>query len=103
MALIRQQSAPTAATPTTLYTATNPTVVSSITVSNRSTVVDTFKISLRALGASLADSHVLLPDVAIGGNDMFAFTGGVTMLATDVIEVTSTNGTSTFQLFGKEI
>jgi hypothetical protein len=103
MALIRKQSAPVAATPTTLYTATNPTVVSSITVSNRSATVDTFKVSIRALGAVLADEHVTLPDIAIAGNDMYAFTGGLTLLATDIVEVTSTNGTCTFQLFGQEI
>jgi len=103
MALIRQQLAPAAATPSTLYTATNPTVVSSITVSNRSVTEDEFSISIRALGASLVDAHKLHIDVVLSGVDMYAFTGGVTLLATDIVEVTSTNGTSTFQLFGKEI
>jgi hypothetical protein len=49
------QSAPSAATATTLYTATNATIVSTLNVSNTGGAADTIRIAVRPAGASLAN------------------------------------------------
>ena len=103
MALIRQQVAPTATTNTTLYTATTDTVCSSISVCNRSSTAATFRIAIRALGATITDSHYLYYDISIPGNDTFVSTIGNTLLATDVVTVYASTGNLTFQLFGKTV
>ncbi len=101
---IREQVAPAATTPTTLYTVpvSKETVVSTILVCNRGGSAATFRIALRKLGAVLANEHYLYFDVAIGKNDTFAATLGVTLIATDIVEVYASNSNCTFQLYGQE-
>lgn len=94
---------PTAATLSTLYTcATTSAVVSSITVCNLSGTADTFRVALRPLGAAIANAHYIYYDLTIAGNDTFIFTGGITLITTDVLSVRSTNGTCAFNLFYQE-
>lgn len=102
--LIRYQSAPAAATPTTLYTvpASTTTVISEFLVCNRANVIATYRIAVRALGATLANQHYKYYDAAIAPNDTFVANIGSVALATDIIEVYASNGNLTFHLSGEE-
>jgi glucose-6-phosphate dehydrogenase assembly protein OpcA len=95
---------PTATTLTTLYTvpASTSSVASSILVCNQSSVATTFRVAVRPLGASIDNSHYLYYDVAIAGNDTFAFTGGMTLIATDIVSVYATLATLSFNIFYQE-
>ena len=95
---------PSAAALTTLYTcpASTTTVVSSICVCNISATQTSFRVALLPLGAAIADADYIYYDVTIAGNDTFIFTGGITMIATDVIQVYATLATLSFNLFYQE-
>jgi hypothetical protein len=98
------QSNPSATTLTTLYTvgASTSTVVSSITVCNRSATATSFRVAVRPAGAAIDDKHYLYYDVTIAGNDTFAATLGITLATTDVISVYATLATLSFQAYGQE-
>jgi len=53
-------------------------------------------------GAALATKQYLYYDVAIGGNDTFMATIGITLATTDVVRVYATLATLSFNLFGIE-
>ena len=99
------QSAPALATPADLYTvpALTEAVCSSIIVCNRSVSADAFRISIAVGGGVTANADYLYYDVAIGGNDTFIATIGITLEATDVVRVYSTGGNLSFNLSGSEI
>lgn len=100
------QSAPSATTATTLYTvpALTQTVVSTINVVNTSTTTaDVVRIAIRPAGAVLANQHYIVYGLSLNAGATFSYTSGVTLGATDVITVYSTNGTSSFNAFGSEI
>ena len=100
------QSAPSAATATTLYTVPGATqaVVSTINVVNTSTTVtDTVRIAIRPAGATLAIEDYIVYELSLTATATFTYTSGVTLAATDVITIYSTNGTSSFNAFGSEI
>ena len=100
------QSAPTAATATSLYTvpAATSTVVSTINVVNTAaSAADTIRIAVRPAGATLATQHYIVYGVSLSAASTFTYTGGVTLAATDVVTVYSANGTSSFNAFGSEI
>jgi hypothetical protein len=96
------QSAPTAATATTLYTATNAVIVSSLNVSNTGGAADLIRIAVRPAGATLANLHYLVYGVQVPSGSIFTYTGGITLANTDVITIYSTTGTSSFSAFGSE-
>lgn len=100
------QSAPSATTNTDIYTvpAGTQTVVSTITIVNRSSTDATYRIALRPNGASLANQHYFGGyDCPIVGNDMIAITIGATLDAADVITVYASNANLSFNIFGSEI
>ena len=99
------QSAPSATTATTLYTVPSSTsaVVSTINVCNRATSADTFRISVRPGGASLANQHYLAYDVPIQASDSISITIGVSLATTDVITVYGGTANLSFTVFGAEI
>ena len=99
------QQAPAGATDTTLYTvpSSTSTVLSSLTICNFSGTQTEFTISIRPNGATLENKHYLYYSVAIGGNDTFVATLGITLDSSDVITVRALNGTLAFQAFGEEI
>ena len=82
MGLIRKQSAPSATTPTTLYTvpASTDTVLSSIMICNRSATHATYRVAIRALGAAVANEHYIYYDEILAGNSTFAATLGIVCL-----------------------
>jgi hypothetical protein len=102
---ILAQAAPAAATLTNLYTvpASTSTIVSTITISNQSATADTFRISVAPGGAADATSQYIVFNATVNGNDTIGLSYGLTLSATDVIRVFSTNGTTVFQAFGVEI
>ena len=99
------QSAPLAATLTTLYTVPGATEVStsSIVVCNRSATATSFRVAIRPAGAGISDEHYLYYDVAIPGNDTFIATVGISLATTDVVSVYATLATVSFNLFGQQI
>ncbi len=99
------QQNPSAATLTTLYTvpAATSTVVSSMTICNRSATPTSFRVAVRPAGAAISNEMYMYFDVPIGANDTFAFTFGVTLATTDVVSVYATLATLSFVVFGSEI
>ena len=99
------QSAPLAATLTTLYTVPASTEVStsSIVVCNRSSVATSFRVAIRPAGAGISDEHYIYYDVPIPGNDTFIATIGISLEATDVVSVYATLATLSFNYYGQEI
>jgi hypothetical protein len=99
------QSAPGATTATTLYTVPSATsaLVSSVAVCNRSASDATYRISIRPAGATLANDHYLVYDSTASANDTVIFTIGITLAATDVLEVYASSADLTFQAFGTEM
>lgn len=75
------QSAPLAATLTTLYTVpgATSTACSSITVCNRSATATSFRVAIRPAGAGISDEMYIYYDVEIPGNDTFIATVGFTL------------------------
>ena len=99
------QVAPLATTATAIYTVPSATqaVVSSVTVCNRSGTDATYRISIRPAGATLANEHYLVYDSTASANDTVIFTIGITLAATDVLEVYASSADLTFQAFGTEM
>jgi hypothetical protein len=98
------QSAPAAATLTTLYTvpASTSAVCSTLSIANRG-VSTTYRVAVRPAGASIANSHYLIYDAALNANDSVFLTLGISLAATDVVSVYAGTADMTFSLFGAEI
>ena len=100
------QSAPTAATATTLYTvpAATEAVISTINaVNTHASTADVIRIAVRPDGETLANKHYIVYSLSLAASSTFTYTGGVTINAADVVTIYSTNGTSSFNAFGSEI
>lgn len=99
------QSAPTAATNTTIYTCPSVTqvVVSSVVVCNRSAASGTFRIAVRPNADALAPQHYVAYDSPILGNETVSFSIGLTADAADLVVIYASSGDMTFSLFGSEI
>jgi hypothetical protein len=100
------QSAPSAATATTLYTvpASTDSIVSTINVVNtHASTTDVIRIAVRPAGAVLATEHYIVYGLSLSAGATFTYTGGITLDATDVVTVYSTSGISSFSAFGSEI
>lgn len=90
---------------TTLYTvpAATSTVVSTITISNRSTAARTYRIAIRPAGAAIDIKHYIAYDVNLLANDTTSLTLGITLAATDVVSVYASGSEVAFTIFGSEI
>ena len=99
------QSNPSAATLTDAYTvpAATSTVVSTISVCNRSAVATSFRISIQVANAADDNKQYLYYDTIIAGNDTFVAQLGISLATTDVIAVYATLATLSFNVFGVEI
>lgn len=99
------QSEPAATTAADLYTvpSATSTIVSSLSICNRAAAAGTFRVSVRPAGASQADQHYLVYDAPIASKDTIILTVGLTLAATDVITVYSSNADTAFQAFGSEL
>lgn len=98
------QSAPGAATATTLYTCpgSTTTVVSVIYVANRSNVPTSFRLSVDVNGAGDTDADYIAYDTPIGANEVIPLGQGICMDATDLLRCYATLATLTFSAFGEE-
>jgi hypothetical protein len=99
------QSAPGAATATTLYTcpASTETVLSLVTVCNRSTVPTSFRLWVDVNGAGDSDADYLFYDTPIGANETMEVGRGVCLDATDLLRCYATLATLSFSAFGAEV
>ena len=99
------QSAPSAATSTTLYTcpSSTQTVISSVIVCNRSTTPTSFRLGVDVDGAGDSNADYIAYDVPIGANETIALAHGITLDASDLIRCYATLATLTFSVFGQEI
>lgn len=96
------QSAPSAATATTLLTASSATIISTLNVSNVGGTQDTIRIAVRPAGASLANQHYIAFGIPLASGSVFSLQGGITLANTDVVTVYSTSGGSSFSAFGSD-
>jgi len=99
------QAAPAATTSTDLYTvpAATTAVISSIVIANRVGTIATFRVSVSVAGAAVATKDYLVYDAAIAGAGFVTLTLGLTLGATDVIRVYSSNSSTSFSVFGSEL
>ena len=99
------QVAPSATTATAMYTvpSATQTVVSSITVCERAGTAAQFRLSVRPDGAALSNEHYIVYDASIGANDTLILTVGLTLDASDVLEVYASTGDLSFNAYGSEI
>jgi hypothetical protein len=99
------QTNPAANTPTTLYTtpALKSTVVSSIAICNQSATAAQFNIAVRESGATLSAKQYINFNTSLPGNDTITISIGMTLAASDIITVTATTSTVSFNVFGSEI
>lgn len=96
------QSAPSAATATTLLTASSQTIISTLNVANTGGTADAIRIAVRPSGATLANQHYIAFGVQVPPGAIFSLQGGITINNTDVVTVYSTTGTSSFSAFGSD-
>lgn len=97
------QVAPAATSLTTLYTATAPSVASTIAVCNRSASSGTYRVAVRPGAAAIDNKHYLAYDTALPGNSTDCITIGLTVAAGDVVSVYASSGDLSFSLFGSEV
>jgi cystathionine beta-lyase family protein involved in aluminum resistance len=94
-----------ASTSGTLYTvpsATN-TIISTINIVNTGTNDSTVSIAIRKAGAAIEAKQYLVNGLFLNPKVTFTYTSGITLEATDVITVSSTNNDCAFSAFGSEI
>lgn len=99
------QSNPSATTATNLYTcpAQTSAVVSSIVVVNQAGASGTYRIAVRPNGETLAAKHFIAYDRAINANATETHTLGITVDAADIVTVSASSATMSFNAFGVEI
>lgn len=98
------QSAPSAATDSTLYTVPSATnaVCSTLSIANRG-VSTYYRVAIRPAGASIANQHYVVYDGLVEQYSSVLLTLGVTLAATDVVTVRAASADVSFGLFGSEI
>lgn len=100
------QSCPANTADTTLYTVPSNTqvIVSSIVIANITSTNYTYDVAVRPAGASIANQHYQAKGTTVPANDSTPLTLGITLGATDVITVRSSNANSiAFSVYGCEI
>jgi len=78
-------------------------VVSSIVINNRGTANGAYYIAAVPSGSTLSDKNWLAYNIAITGSDSTALTLGVTLGASDQIQVSGLANSGSFSVFGSEI
>ena len=99
------QVKPAATTLTAAYTvpANKSATVSSLVVCNTAASVSYFRVSVCVAGAADDLKQYLYYDLPIDSNDTFIATIGLTLAATDVIKVRSSDGNLAFNFSGIEL
>lgn len=98
------QVAPAATTLTSLYTAPAATsaVCSTLCVANRG-ISTTFRVAVRPAGAALGPKHYIVHDGILNQYESVFLTLGISLAATDVVDVYAGTATVSFSLFGCEV
>jgi len=98
------QAFPTATVETVLYTCgTTSAVISTLVICNTSSsIADTFTVRICVGGAADSNEQLIFSAASIPAGTMLPVTIGITLANTDVVKVTSTNGTCAFNMFGQE-
>lgn len=99
------QQAPSATTPTTLYTCPGAAqaIISTIVCCNRGSSATSYRVSIRPDGAVQANAHYIAYDVPIQANQTDTLTLGITLDASDVVTVYSASANMSFSAFGTEL
>ena len=99
------QSIPAANTLTTLYTVptAKQAVCSTVAICNQAATAASFGIAVRQAGAAQTTSQYIAMGTTVPANDTVLLTIGVTLTATDVISVSASTATVSFNLFGSQI
>jgi hypothetical protein len=94
---------PAAGVETALYTcATTSVVISTLMVANTAGTTDTITVRICIANAADTPSQLIFSGTSVSPNGVLSLTAGLTLASTDVIKVTSVNGTCAFQVFGQE-
>lgn len=99
------QSSPSATTNTDIYTCptSTSTIISSISVCNRSEFSQTYRIAIRPSGESIANKHYIVYNATLNSEDSVFLTVGATVSASDVVTVYCSSADLSFNIFGSEI
>lgn len=94
---------PSATTATALYTvpAAKQAVVSTLAVCNVGADAS-FRVAVRPLGAALANAHYIIYESTLAAGDSKFFTLGLSLTATDIVEVYGSTADVAFNLFYNE-
>ena len=97
---------PSASTLTTAYTvpALTSAIVSTICVSNQTTVATSYRISVEPSGnGSTVPKNYIAKDSVVSGLENHYITIGITLASGDIVKCYSESGQVSFNLFGSEI
>lgn len=99
------QSQTTANTVTTLYTvpAGNSAVVSTVNVCNQNLANDFFRLAVVPAGQTLSSKHYIAYNTAIPALDSISLTIGITLAASDSLQIFANTANVSFSAFGSEI
>lgn len=99
------QTAPAANTMTTVYTvpSTANAVISSVTICNQATGNAQVGIAVCPANTAVTETQYVVRNAVCVPNDTIFLTLGITLATTDTIRVVSTNGNTSFNVFGSEI
>lgn len=99
------QALPSANSLTTLYTvpAAKQAVISTITICNQAATNATYGIAIRQAGAAQTANQYIAMGSAAPANDTVVLTLGISLTATDVVSVSASTATVSFNCFGSQI
>tara|TARA_Y100000361_G_C10973362_1_gene245152 strand:+ start:94 stop:423 length:330 start_codon:yes stop_codon:yes gene_type:complete len=86
-----------------LVPASTSAIVSSITVCNRESAANTFRIATKTDNSSVANTDYIAYDTSIAANDTVTLTLGITLQTGAEISVGASDANVTFQAFGTQI
>lgn len=99
------QAQTTANTVTTVYTvpAGNSAVVSTVNVCNQNLSSDYFRLAVVPAGQTLSAKHYIAYNTVIPALDAISITMGITLAASDTIQIFANTANVSFSVFGSEI
>lgn len=99
------QASPSANTDTSLLTVASgrQLLVSTIVVCNTASTACTYRIAVRPDAETLATKHYIAYDASLPANSTDSITIGLTVDASDVITIRSSNASTAFGAYGGEI
>jgi hypothetical protein len=100
------QNYPSPSVLTNLYTVPsgsgNYAIISTLIIANSSSLNDEIRVAVIPNGTAASSQSYIFYNIGISANATQTYTVGITLGQNDTIAVWSTNGTSSFNLFGTE-